>query len=64
MDATRCHECGQELPTWDDLPAAIEEVLKAPDIPHGLRPMLMQAMTEIRMLYELGRQHGFVRKSR
>lgn len=64
MDSTRCHECGQKLPTWDDLPAAIEEALKAPDIPHGLRPMLMQAVVELRMWQALGQQHGFTKSRR
>ena len=43
-----CGLCGQMLPRWDDIAAALDEALHIWDIPKGLRPMIIQAVTEIR----------------
>jgi hypothetical protein len=53
-----CEHCGQALPTWDDLPAAIAEALESTAVPNGLRPMLIQAATEIRNLEAALKQVG------
>jgi hypothetical protein len=49
-DMHDCEYCGQILPEWTDIAAAIEQALKSHEIPNGLRPMLIQAMREIRDL--------------
>lgn len=62
MNTTRCTTCGQKLPEWDDLPAAIESAMTLPDIPPGLRPMLIQTVNELRMLWDVAQQHGYKKR--
>jgi hypothetical protein len=48
---TYCRTCGQKLPEWIDIADALEETLRdAGNIPPGLRPMLLQAISELREL--------------
>lgn len=42
-----CKRCGQRLPEWTDIAAALECALET-EIPDGLRPMLLQAIYELR----------------
>lgn len=48
--ANNCDHCGQMLPRWDDVAAALEDALRTWEVPNGLRPMIIQAITEIRDL--------------
>ena len=45
-DARKCQMCGADLPEWSDIAGALEESLK--DAPIGMRPMLLQAIRELR----------------
>lgn len=61
MDDKDCAYCGSMLPQWTDIAAALEESLKSHEIGSGLRPMLIQAIREIR---ELRRNQLFTEPSR
>jgi hypothetical protein len=45
-----CGYCGSMLPQWTDIAAALEHALQTHEIQAGLRPMLIQAIREIRDL--------------
>jgi hypothetical protein len=55
MDSN-CEHCGQMLPRWDDVAAALEEGLRTWEIPNGLRPMIIQAIDELRDLRRESRE--------
>jgi hypothetical protein len=46
----QCSHCGSLLPHWHNLPNALEAQLSVSTLPTGLRPMILQAIAELRSL--------------
>lgn len=46
----RCPHCGTEMPEWQDIAGALESLLTSDALSEGIRPMLIQAVRELREL--------------
>ena len=44
----KCKECGAVLPYWNDIATALEQMLDVEGMPLGLKPMIRQAIEELR----------------